>query len=143
LQQLGKIAAMATAHKAKRRDERDQLTVSHRQRFIGRFGGPKLAADYLNAAAEEGDARVYLAASEPSRKRKAWHRSPRPRANVGDGFPELGGPERDGRGGDVAVPSRSIVHITRTFGDRPRKRSVAFVVCGSVPLYGAPRRPCS
>jgi hypothetical protein len=55
---------MATAHKAKSaRRTRDQLTVSHRERLIGEVrADPKLAADYLNAAAEEGDARVYLAA---------------------------------------------------------------------------------
>jgi len=55
---------MARAHKAKSaRRTRDQLTVSHRERLIGEVrADPKLAADYLNAAAEEGDARVYLAA---------------------------------------------------------------------------------
>jgi len=41
----------------------DELTVSHRERLIGEVrADPKLAADYLNAAAEDGDARVYLAA---------------------------------------------------------------------------------
>src|SRR6266849_6786656 len=60
----GKIAAMARAHKAKSaRRTRDQLTVSHRERLIGEVrADPTLAADYLNAAAEDGDARVDLAA---------------------------------------------------------------------------------
>ena len=60
----GKIAAMARPHKAKSAlRTRDQLTVSHRERLIGEVrADPKLAADYLNAAAEEGDARVYLVA---------------------------------------------------------------------------------
>jgi len=41
----------------------DELTVSHRERLIGEVrADPTLAADYLNAAAEDGDARVYLAA---------------------------------------------------------------------------------
>ncbi len=39
------------------------LTVSHRQRVVGELrADPKLAADYLNAAAEDEDPRVYLAA---------------------------------------------------------------------------------
>ena len=40
-----------------------ELTVSHRERLIAELrADPKLAAEYLNAAAEDGDARVYLAA---------------------------------------------------------------------------------
>ena len=39
------------------------LTVSHRARLIEELrADPQLAAEYLNAAAEDGDARVYLAA---------------------------------------------------------------------------------
>jgi len=55
---------MARAHKAKSAlRTRVQRTVSHRERLIGEVrADPTLAADYLNAAAEEGDARVYLAA---------------------------------------------------------------------------------
>ena len=41
----------------------DELTVSHRERLIGELrADPKLTADYFNAAAEDGDARAYLAA---------------------------------------------------------------------------------
>jgi DNA-binding phage protein len=40
-----------------------ELTVSHRERLIAELRvDPKLAAEYLNAAAEDDDARVYLAA---------------------------------------------------------------------------------
>jgi probable addiction module antidote protein len=39
------------------------LTVSHRERLITELrGDPALAAEYLNAAALDGDPRVYLAA---------------------------------------------------------------------------------
>jgi DNA-binding phage protein len=39
------------------------LTVSHRARLIGELrADPELAAEYLNAAAEDSDPRVYLAA---------------------------------------------------------------------------------
>ena len=39
------------------------LTVSHRERLIEELrADPALGADYLNAAAEDGDPRVYLAA---------------------------------------------------------------------------------
>jgi probable addiction module antidote protein len=40
-----------------------ELTVSHRERLIEELrADPKLAAEYLNAAAEDGDPRVYLTA---------------------------------------------------------------------------------
>jgi len=39
------------------------LTVSHRERLVAELRvDPELAAEYLNAAAEDGDPRVYLAA---------------------------------------------------------------------------------
>jgi probable addiction module antidote protein len=45
------------------RDAGKELTVSHRERLVAELRAePKLAADCLNAAAEDGDARVYLAA---------------------------------------------------------------------------------
>jgi probable addiction module antidote protein len=45
------------------RSPRKALTVSHRERLIGELrADPRLAAEYLNAAAEDGDPRVYLAA---------------------------------------------------------------------------------
>lgn len=40
-----------------------ELTVSHRERLIEELrSDPKLAAEYLNAAAEDDDPRVYLTA---------------------------------------------------------------------------------
>ena len=55
---------MARVRKAgKARSSGKELTVSHRERLIGELrADPKLAAEYLNGAAEDGDARVYLAA---------------------------------------------------------------------------------
>src|ERR1700704_3605877 len=51
----GKIAAMARPQTARsRRRARDELTVSHRERLVQ----PKLAAEYLLAAAEDSDHRV-------------------------------------------------------------------------------------
>ena len=42
---------------------RKALTVSHRARLVGELrADPELAAEYLNAAAEDGDDRIYLAA---------------------------------------------------------------------------------
>ena len=42
---------------------RKGLTVSHRERLIGELrADSRLAAEYLNAAAEEKDRRIYLAA---------------------------------------------------------------------------------
>jgi len=55
---------MARARKSeKARSTRKELTVSHRERLIGELrSDPALAAEYLSAAAEDGDPRVYLAA---------------------------------------------------------------------------------
>ncbi|HKV54266.1 MAG TPA: addiction module antidote protein [Candidatus Binataceae bacterium] len=55
---------MARVRKAgKARSSGKGLTVSHRERLIAELrADPKLAAEYLNVAAEDGDARVYLAA---------------------------------------------------------------------------------
>ena len=55
---------MARLHKSEKAPtRRKDLTVSHRLRLIAELrGDPELAAEYLNAAAEDGDARVYLAA---------------------------------------------------------------------------------
>ena len=55
---------MARVRKSqKARSARKALTVSHRERLIGELrADPRLAAEYLNAAAEDGDPRVYLAA---------------------------------------------------------------------------------
>lgn len=55
---------MARVHKSsKRRTERKALTVSHRARLLEELrGDPKLAVEYLNAAAEDQDPRTYLAA---------------------------------------------------------------------------------
>lgn len=40
-----------------------ELTVSHRERLVGELrADPELAAEYLNAAAEDDDPRVYLVA---------------------------------------------------------------------------------
>jgi probable addiction module antidote protein len=47
----------------KARSKGKDLTVSHRERLVGELrADPALAAEYLNAAAEDGDPRVYLAA---------------------------------------------------------------------------------
>lgn len=55
---------MARVHKpAKARASVEELTVSHRERLIEELrSDPELAAEYLNAAAEGGDPRVYLTA---------------------------------------------------------------------------------
>ena len=55
---------MARVHKtAKTRAPIKELTVSHRERIIEELrGDPELAAEYLNAAAEDADPRVYLSA---------------------------------------------------------------------------------
>lgn len=55
---------MARVRKSeKARPARKELTVSHRERLIDELrADPELAAEYLNAAAEDGDPRVYLAA---------------------------------------------------------------------------------
>ena len=48
---------------AKPRASVKELTVSHRERLIEELrADPELAAEYLNAAAEDGDPRVYLTA---------------------------------------------------------------------------------
>ena len=47
----------------KARSARKALTVSHRERLVAELrADPRLATEYLNAAAEDGDPRVYLAA---------------------------------------------------------------------------------
>jgi len=47
----------------KGRVKKKGLTASHRERLVGELrADPKLATAYLNAAAEDADARVYLAA---------------------------------------------------------------------------------
>lgn len=55
---------MARVRKSKKaRSTRKELTVSHRERLIAELRADReLAADYLNAAAEDGDRRVYLTA---------------------------------------------------------------------------------
>jgi len=55
---------MAKVHEARSaRRTRDELTVSHRERLVEELrADPKLAAEYLLAAAEDSDARVYLVA---------------------------------------------------------------------------------
>lgn len=55
---------MARVHKpAKARASVKDLTVSHRERLIEELrADPELAAEYLNATAEDGDPRVYLTA---------------------------------------------------------------------------------
>lgn len=55
---------MARVRKApKARTSVKELTVSHRERLIEELrADPELAAEYLNAAAEDDDPRVYLAA---------------------------------------------------------------------------------
>ena len=55
---------MARVHKSgKARSAQMELTVSHRERLIEELrADPQLAAEYLNAAAEDNDPRVYLAA---------------------------------------------------------------------------------
>ena len=48
---------------AKGRTQVKGLTVSHRERLIEELrADPELAAEYLNAAADDGDPRVYLTA---------------------------------------------------------------------------------
>lgn len=55
------MARVRKSQKARSRGK--ELTVSHRERLIAELrADPKLAAEYLNAAAEDGDARVYLSA---------------------------------------------------------------------------------
>jgi DNA-binding phage protein len=55
---MGKSHEGKTAQRA-----RDDPTVAHRERLVEELrADPKLAADYLNAAAEKSDAHVYLAA---------------------------------------------------------------------------------
>ena len=51
---------MAKVHKAKNRRRRyDDLTVSHRERLVEELrADPRLAAEYLSAAAEDDDRRV-------------------------------------------------------------------------------------
>ena len=55
---------MARVRKSeKARSTRKELTVSHRERLIAELrADPALAAEYLSAAAEDGDPRVYLSA---------------------------------------------------------------------------------
>jgi probable addiction module antidote protein len=55
---------MARVRKSKKaRASRKELTVSHRERLVDELrADPALAAEYVNAAAEDGDPRVYLAA---------------------------------------------------------------------------------
>lgn len=55
---------MARIRKSKKvRPARKELTVSHRERLIDELrADPELAAEYLNAAAADGDPRVYLTA---------------------------------------------------------------------------------
>lgn len=55
---------MAGVRKTKKaRSNPKELTVSHRMRLIAELrGDSELAAEYLNAAAEDSDPRVYLAA---------------------------------------------------------------------------------
>jgi probable addiction module antidote protein len=55
---------MARVRKSEKpRPARKALTVSHRERLVAELrADPRLAAEYLNAAAEDGDPRVYLAA---------------------------------------------------------------------------------
>lgn len=55
---------MAGLHKQKRaRRAGSGLTVSHRERLVDELrADPDLAMQYLNAAAEDDDPRVYLAA---------------------------------------------------------------------------------
>ena len=55
---------MATVRKSKAtRSRHKELTVSHRERLIVELRADKeLAAEYLNAAAEDSDPRIYLAA---------------------------------------------------------------------------------
>ena len=58
---LGKIAAMARANDVRR--ALDEITVSHRERLVAELrADPKLALEYLRAAAEDGDAHVFLIA---------------------------------------------------------------------------------
>jgi probable addiction module antidote protein len=55
------VARVRRSQKA--RATRKPLTVSHRGRLVGELrADSRLAAEYLNAAAEDGDPRVYLAA---------------------------------------------------------------------------------
>lgn len=55
------MARVGKSEKARSRGK--ELTVSHRERLIAELrADPKLAAEYLNAAAEDDDGRVYLAA---------------------------------------------------------------------------------
>lgn len=60
----GKIAAMARPQKARgARRTRDELTVSHRERLVEELlADPELAVEYLSAAAEDSDSRVYFTA---------------------------------------------------------------------------------
>jgi len=55
---------MARVHKSQEaRSTRRGLTVSHRERLIAELrADPELATEYLNAAAEDRDPRIYLAA---------------------------------------------------------------------------------
>lgn len=55
---------MAKARKSKKVvSARKGLTVSHRKRLVDELRvDPELAAEYLSAAAKDGDPRVYLAA---------------------------------------------------------------------------------
>jgi hypothetical protein len=57
---------MAKAHKAKsQRWSRDEITVSHRERLVEELrADPKLAEEYLIAAVQDGDPKVYRVASK-------------------------------------------------------------------------------
>ncbi|MGH8663003.1 MAG: hypothetical protein ACREUX_01935 [Burkholderiales bacterium] len=67
---------------AKARTSIKELTVSHRERLIKELrADPKLAAEYLNAAAEDDDPRVYLARFALLPRHRAWRRLRRRRCN--------------------------------------------------------------
>jgi probable addiction module antidote protein len=54
---------MARVQRPKAKTRRKALTVSHRTRLLQELrGDPELAVEYLNAAAEEDDPRIYLGA---------------------------------------------------------------------------------
>jgi DNA-binding phage protein len=52
-----------THYPKSRQPARKELTVPHRDRLIDELrADPTLAVEYLKAAAEDGDARIYIAA---------------------------------------------------------------------------------
>ena len=85
---------------SKQGTRRKPLTVSHRARLVQELrADPKLSVEYLNAAAEESDPRVYLAAlrtvAEAQGMAKLAHAAGVPRESLYRALSEEGNPRFD------------------------------------------------